>query len=346
MAGRAWTGSDWSWFPRQPTVAQKRARAVAAASRLARATRSGDAPEPIKLDGHKIAATFWGKAWCRNLESYSDFSNRLPRGRSYLRAGAVVDLKIAPGKVLARVAGSRLYEVEISIRALAPEIWRSVAARCSGRIDSMVALLQGRIPDEVMRVVTDPEQGLFPRDRQIAMTCSCPDWAGMCKHVAASLYGVGARLDRRPELLFVLRGVDPADLVHAAAGQVTAGGDAGAEADLGGADLGQMFGIELAAPAPNPPPGGPGSAPKAQARVASPRRAGRGRSAVPVTAKPKAKAKPASKAEPPPEPKRRRRPGLAGQRGRAKPSPLAEFLSQLAQLGRVVRPLGRRTKRR
>ena len=345
-------GPDGVPLPRQPTVAEKRARAAAASSHLAHATKgSGEGPEPVRLGGHKIADTFWGKSWCRHLESYSDFANRLPRGRSYLRAGAVVDLKIAAGKVRARVAGSRIYDVEITIRSLPPETWQSVVAGCGGRIDSMVALLEGRLSDDVMRVVTHPEQGLFPEPRQIAMTCSCPDWAGMCKHVAASLYGVGARLDRQPELLFVLRGVEPADLVHAAAGEVAGGDDAGAAGGLAGEDLGQLFGIDLAeAPVPAAKAGrratrrAPVRSGLARLATASP--------AVPTTEKPGVKRSPGPKPKPKPKPRKKaaakpttKRPPVR-RLARAAPSPLDEFLRQVAQLGRLIQGMGKRSTKR
>jgi uncharacterized Zn finger protein len=229
----------WSSFPRYVTVAERRERAEAAAARLG----SGRAGlEPVAVSGRRMVTTFWGKAWCENLESYSDLASRLPRGRSYLRSGAVVDLKIAAGQVRARVAGTRLYEATVTIRPLPSPAWRSLVAECAGRVDSLVALLEGRMPDQVMHVVTHPERGLFPRPRQITMTCSCPDGAVMCKHLAATLYGVGARLDQRPELLFVLRRIDAADLVPAAVGALVADETPA----LGGQSLEDLFGIDLA----------------------------------------------------------------------------------------------------
>jgi uncharacterized Zn finger protein len=231
----------WSAFPAYVSAAERQARAARAAARLGRRTPG---LEPVLVTGRKVARSFWGQAWCRHLETYSDFATRLPRGRSYLRGGAVVDLKLTAGEVRSQVAGTRLYTVAITIDALPGKDWRALTTACGGQVDSLVALLEGRLPDEVMRLVTDPARGLFPRPRQIQMTCTCPDAAVMCKHVAATLYGVGVRLDDRPELLFVLRRTDPGDLVHAAASAVAA-----VPRTMGDQSLEELFGIDLA-PAP------------------------------------------------------------------------------------------------
>lgn len=203
--------------------------------------------QPVVIAGRKIASSFWGKAWCDNLERYSDYSNRLPRGRTYARNGSVIDLRIGPGKVEALVSGSDVYTVAVTIRSLAAARWRTLVAECSGRIGSLVDLLQGRFSTAVMQVLARAEAGLFPVPKEIEFTCSCPDYASMCKHVAAVLYGVGARLDAEPELFFALRQVDSNDLIAAAAG---AEGFAGAAPSrlgnaLDDADLGGIFGIDL-----------------------------------------------------------------------------------------------------
>jgi uncharacterized Zn finger protein len=242
----------WGSFPRYVSAGEKRARAAEAVARLTR-RRKGPPPSPVVVTGRKIASTFWGQAWCDNLESYADFAYRLDRGRSYVRHGAVVDLQIEATRVRSSVAGTRLYAVEVTIRPLERSRWKALVAGCGDRIDSVVSLLDGRLPDAVLRLVTHRERGLFPAPRQIAMTCTCPDWAGMCKHVAATLYGVGARLDQRPDLLFLLRGVDHNDLVHAAAARLATAAPAAASGDAGvteGGDLGALFGIELTASAP------------------------------------------------------------------------------------------------
>jgi uncharacterized Zn finger protein len=168
---------------------------------------------PVILEGRIIARTFWGQAWCDNLESYRDFDNRLPRGRSYVRSGAVIDLQISALEIKAMVSGSSIYKVTITIKALAPTVWRSICTDCAGGIDSLVELLQGRFSKGVMERICRQDRGLFPKPSDIRFSCTCPDGALMCKHIAAVLYGVGARLDERPELLFRLRAVDEKDLV-------------------------------------------------------------------------------------------------------------------------------------
>ena len=190
---------------------KRRANAARELAKLAK--KSGCAASPVVSSGRAIASTFWGKAWCDNLEAYSDFANRLPRGRTYVRNGSVVDLQISKGIVTARVAGSELYRIQVRIKPLAPNLWKSIQAECAGKIDSLIELLQGKLSSAVMQIVTRRERGLFPTPKEIDLDCSCPDWADLCKHVAASLYGVGVRLDQKPELLFLLRGVDPADLI-------------------------------------------------------------------------------------------------------------------------------------
>jgi uncharacterized Zn finger protein len=192
-------------------------RRVQAEKAVTMAKKAGQDMHPVRIEGRTIARTFWGKAWCDNLETYSDFENRLPRGRTYVRNGSVIDLKIEPGKVRARVMGSSLYTIEIGITAVPDAHWKSLAKECTGSIASLVELLQGKLSKAVMERICQPKTGLFPTSRDIQLRCSCPDWAMMCKHVAAVLYGVGARLDAQPELLFTLRQVDANDLVAQAA---------------------------------------------------------------------------------------------------------------------------------
>jgi uncharacterized Zn finger protein len=208
----------------------------------------------VRVEGRTIARTFWGKAWCENLERYSDYSNRLPRGRTYVRNGSVVDLKILPGKIEAWVSGSELYRVTITIAPLAQATWKAVCADCAGAVDSLVELLQGRFSKGVMERICRVGTGLFPSPGEIQLDCSCPDWADMCKHVAAVLYGVGARLDDEPELFFRLRGVDGKELLAHAAGDLQlAKPGAGAQV-LEGDDLADLFGLEMAAVTAAPAP--------------------------------------------------------------------------------------------
>ena len=219
----------------------------AAASRFVTAlVGEGVQAQPVVVEGREIALTFWGRAWCDHLEGFSDFENRLPRGRTYLRNGSVCHLEIAEAEVRAFVMGRELYEVGVEIDPLRASLWRALKRRCAGQIGSLLELLQGRLSERVMAEVSDPERGLFPHPEQIRLSCSCPDWAVMCKHVAAVLYGVGARLDEQPELLFVLRGVDHQELIDVDAGMAVAtAAPAEEERRLAEEDLGDIFGIEL-----------------------------------------------------------------------------------------------------
>ncbi len=233
---------DYGWRPYVP-VWQRRAQAKAEMDAL---RKKGMDIQPVTLAGRKIASTFWGRAWCDHLESLSDYANRLPRGRTYVRNGSVCHLEINRGEVVARVFGSELYSVRIAIATLPAPKWERIKARCAGQIGSLLELLQGQLSDQVMQVVTNRTDGLFPMNREIALQCSCPDWAVMCKHVAAVLYGVGARLDKSPELLFRLRGVDHQELIAANAEEAVVAATArGKSRRLAGGDLADVFGIEL-----------------------------------------------------------------------------------------------------
>lgn len=239
------------WYPPYVPVGARRARA-----RLElRALREGGLeaqPVELKGRGRAIARSFWGQRWCEHLESFSDYANRLPRGRTYVRNGSVCHLAIEAGGVDAMVVGRELYNVTIRIRKLKRPTWKAIKAACAGQIGSVLELLRGRLSDQVMEVVTDRDAGLFPQPGEIKLACDCPDWATMCKHAAAVLYGVGARLDKSPELLFRLRGVDEAELI--AADMALPEGAATADT-LANDDLGNIFGIELddgdAVPAPS-----------------------------------------------------------------------------------------------
>ena len=227
-------------------VAKRREKALKEAQK---AQKNGKALNPVHIEGRKIAKTVWGQAWCDNLESYSDYENRLPRGRTYVRSGAIIDLVIDPGKVRAQVMGSSLYRIEITVAPAAKERWGKLVAGVTGSIASLVELLQGRLSKGVMEKICHPDSGLFPSPREIALSCSCPDWASMCKHVAAALYGVGARLDSSPELLFTLRNVSPSDLIAEAAKAPSGSKKAPAKGRaLDPEGLDDLFGIELEKP--------------------------------------------------------------------------------------------------
>jgi uncharacterized Zn finger protein len=230
---------------------------------------------PAPAGQKKLSTTFWGQAWCRNLESYQVYESRLPRGRSYLRQGKVYNLEIEPGKLSAVVAGSELYDTSITIKPLPKEQWQQIVESSAGQVGSMLDLLAGKLGDGLMKVLTDPDGGLFPKPKEIRFNCSCPDHADMCKHVSAVLYGVGVLLDTKPELLFTLRGVDQAELLsNASSAAIT---DLSAETgDLAGVDLSAIFGIDLGTELTieEPPPVEKKSAKKKAAAKEAPNRKG------------------------------------------------------------------------
>lgn len=183
-------------------------RRKSAASRK-KEEKKGNILEPITVQGRTITKNWWGKAWCENLEQYADYESRLDRGKRYVRTGAVIDLKIQKGKVTARVQGTRKtpYKVEIRISPLSEEKCQNIIQRCGKKLENVEKLMTGNFPEE-MQELFQGKDGLFPSPREISFSCSCPDWALMCKHVAAALYGVGVRLDEQPLLFFELRGID------------------------------------------------------------------------------------------------------------------------------------------
>jgi len=239
----------YQWAPYVP-VAERRRKATAEMAKLA---KKGQVVSPVRIDGRAITTTVWGKAWCANMEGYSDYSNRLPRGRTYVRNGSVVDLQIEPGKVVARVAGSSMYHTTITVKPLAAAAWKTLCTDCAGGIDSLIELLQGRFAAGVMQRLCRQGDGLFPVPKEIHFACSCPDGAYMCKHVAAVLYGVGARFDHQPELLFTLRQVDASALL-AKAGAGLAASNVASERTLATDDVGALFGLEMDAGQPAPEP--------------------------------------------------------------------------------------------
>jgi len=236
-----WYG--YGWKPYVP-VAKRR---LQARKKMEALRKRGVDIQPIEIEGRKIAETFWGEAWCDHLESFSDFENRLPRGRTYVRNGSVCHLAIKKGQITAQVSGSAIYEIQVRIKTLSSKKWGAVKRRCSGQIGSLLELLRGDLSGNVMEVVTDRKNGLFPLPGEISFDCDCPDWAIMCKHVAAVLYGVGARLDQDPTLLFRLRGVNHDDLIDVNAQIfVPTAGRRGGSQRLPSDDLGNVFGIDLA----------------------------------------------------------------------------------------------------
>jgi uncharacterized Zn finger protein len=233
----------YGWRP-YVSVAQRRRKA---ATEMAKLKKKGHLVSPVVVEGRAIVKTFWGKAWCENLERYSDFENRLPRGRTYVRNGSVIDLQIAPGEIEALVSGSDIYKVRVKVVPVAKARWESICKDCAGAIDSLIELLQGRLSKGVMERVCRQKTGLFPSPDEIRLSCSCPDSAGMCKHVAAVLYGIGARLDEQPDLIFRLHNVDEKELI-AKGGTAIPQAQSAATGDkvLAGEDLSALFGLDLA----------------------------------------------------------------------------------------------------
>ena len=235
-------GGYGGWAP-YVSVAERQQKAKTKMDAL---RKKGIDIQPVTINGRKIASSFWGEAWCEHMESFSDFDNRLPRGRTYVRNGSVCHLAVAKGEIEAKVSGSELYNIKVSIKTLQGKKWTAIKGRCSGQIGSLLELLQGRLSDHVMEVVTDRKEGLFPLPGEMSFHCSCPDWASMCKHVAAVLYGIGARLDAKPELLFALRGVNHEELIEADAEKaVAAATSRGKSKRLAADEIGAVFGIEI-----------------------------------------------------------------------------------------------------
>lgn len=283
MSARGYGYGGWMGWAPAMSVGERRAKAE---KTIAGLRKKGKDLSPVEIEGRTIARTFWGKAWCDNIESYRDYAYRLERGRSYVRSGAVVDLQIGEGEITALVigSGSNPYKVSIRIDRMRPADWKALVKRSAGRVSSLMALAQGKLPEEILQDFCNPGTGLFPKPREIHFDCSCPDGASCCKHVAAVLYGVGARLDKRPELFFRLRGIDPDSIVSE---EVVETLTDGASSELDNADLGDVFGISLDADAPAAPPPAPKTARRAKAK--EPPSKPSPKPAVPPKAKPAAK---------------------------------------------------------
>jgi len=232
---------DGDW-PAYVPVAERRRKAEREVARL---RKKGHPVAPVRIEGRAIAVTAWGKAWCDNLESYRDYESRLPRGRTYVRNGSVIDLRVGRCEVEALVSGSSIYRVTVGIAAMPAAQWRSICADCAGRIESLVELLQGRLSKGVMERMCRQGSGLFPKPPEIRFSCTCEDHASMCKHVATALYGVGARLDEKPELLFRLRAVNEGDLLADLDSVMPASKPAGGRV-LAAEDVSALFGLDLA----------------------------------------------------------------------------------------------------
>ena len=236
----------WS-FSKYVRKAEKKAKAE---KKLIQLKNKQDV-RPVIIEGSVIARTWWGKAWNKNLESYADYTNRIGRGRSYVRCGAVLDLQVHPGEIKALVQGSRAkpYSINIRIKKLNKNTWQQITSACAGKLESLEELLTGKFPKALEETFMQRKTGLFPSPREIEFDCSCPDWASMCKHVAATLYGVGARFDEDPTLFFTLRGVAMVDLIKwTVANKVEDLLHKASQKSsriIEGADLSSVFGLDL-----------------------------------------------------------------------------------------------------
>lgn len=282
-------------YPRYVPVAEKQAKAD---QKLKQLKKKNPDIRPVRLEGKALTQSWWGKAWNKNLERYADFSNRIGRGRSYVRHGAVLDLQIQPGRVDALVQGSASspYEVEVRIKEIPEKDWKTMIAVCEGRLESLQELIAGQFPKALADIFTAQGEGLFPTPTEIGFSCSCPDWASMCKHVAATLYGIGARFDEDPSLFFYLRNRDISDLVSTAVAEGTRTlldrAERKSDRVLDDADLSDVFGIDMDEPEPEP---------EAKAKPAPKPKKTTGKKAA---KKKKPEPEPSAEAKPAPKPKK------------------------------------------
>lgn len=174
------------------------------------------ASKPIKVEGGikakskrgGIGDTWWSKRWVSVLESFG-WSNRLERGRRYARGGQVLDFKLTPGKVTARVQGSvsKPYSVIIEIKPLTGEAWTKATEEMARKAIFAAKLLAGEMPQNIEEAFKAVGVPIFPESsKDIKTDCSCPDSANPCKHIAAVYYILAEEFDRDPFMLFNLRG--------------------------------------------------------------------------------------------------------------------------------------------
>ena len=239
---------DYDMYPPYVPVAERRAKAE---RKIRQLRKKNPKIKPVIIEGRTLATTWWGQSWNKNLERYADYSNRISRGRSYVRNRAVVDLQIKAGTISASVQGSdtQPYKVTIKVDKLSAQNWDAIRRACTGAFDSLRELLAGQFPSSLKELFFQKGAGLFPTPKEIHFDCSCPDWASMCKHIAATLYGVGARLDADPSLFFTLRRINVDDLITETVTDTAQTLLDRAELQSGNiledVDLGDVFGIEL-----------------------------------------------------------------------------------------------------
>lgn len=175
---------------------------------------AGESLNPVVSRSRKLATRFWGSAWMRHLAVCESGGLCLAPGRTLLRHGCVLDIRVAPGLVSAKVSAEELYEIELRLAPPDEERVEALATLCAGKIDSLLSLLEGRVDEALLQQLCDPDNGLLPDARDWHISCSCPDWSDPCPHAAAAMYALGVLLDSQPELLFTLRSIDSASLLR------------------------------------------------------------------------------------------------------------------------------------
>ncbi len=236
---------SWGYYDYKP-VSKTKADSAKALEKLKKINPN---ISPVIIEGRKIANTWWGSAWNNNLESYADYSNRIERGKAYVKSGMVLDLQIKTGVVTGLVQGSRKspYHITVKIDKMPSNKWNKIVELCSHRIADMAELVEGKFPNELAELFLRQGQGLFPSPKEIHFDCSCPDWADMCKHVAAVLYGIGARFDNDPMLFFKLRDVDFTELLKKSIDEkidsMLKNADKKSKRVIDDADISELFGV-------------------------------------------------------------------------------------------------------
>ena len=167
----------------------------------------------VKIDGKVISSSWWGQMWCRNIENYSNIRNRLERGRTYIRQNTVKSLSISNNCAESQVQGhsKEPYRVIINIKTIEKSKYDNILNKCENSVDNLESLMTGSFPKEYQQFFTDEEYGLFPKSNEIDYNCTCLDYEKnmhMCKHIAATMYAIGNKLDNDPLIFFKLRGID------------------------------------------------------------------------------------------------------------------------------------------
>ena len=206
-----------------------------AAMRLAELQAEGQELHPVVNSSRKLATHFWGSAWMKQLALCESGGMCLAPGRTLLRHGCVLDMRISRGCITALVSADELYEVELHLTPLEGEQLESLTLSCGNHINSLLSLLEGKVDTSVLEQLCHPENGILPTPQDWKMHCTCPDWAEPCPHAAAAIYAAGCLIDADPKLLFTLRSIEPDALLAPTAQSI--------EIDTN--KLASMFGIDI-----------------------------------------------------------------------------------------------------